>query len=515
MQSNIPEDSTHYDELISRQIDQYKETEVMHDLPPIYDYVARKYTAERSAEVTGCFGLIELYGKYFIKSLHESGSNFLISVGSGDCWLEIEIVKYLLSKNETGFFFVCLELSPILIEKARKKIDSQGIGDVITVVPTDINKWKPRYTFAGVMAHHSLHHFLSLETLFELIKDNLAPNGRFISCDMIGRNGHMRWPEALTLTRKIWEKIPRKYKFNHSFNKYDDYFDNWDCAVEGFEGIRAQDILPLLVKMFSFEVFYCHGNLIDPFVDRSFGPNYDPGNPKDTDFISYVQELNDKLTSEGILKPTGMVAVMVNEEVKNPRFYKHWSAQFAVRDPEAPAPEYDIQSLLAGCPFQEPLDIPLAQKPDVYTLNTTVLFGTTATPTTEGKKYLTYGWSSPEPTFVWSCCLDSGIRLPVEKVINSNLKLQLKFIPYLSQLHDTCIIEVHINDTYVESIPISHINQGEFREIKSIIPKALIANRPYIDIRLVFPNRRQPQFETGQDVRALGIALSTLRISNS
>jgi len=34
----------------------------------------------------------------------------------------------------------------------------------------------------------------------------------------------------------------------------------WDCSKQGFEGIRAQDILPLLVKKFSFRSFLGFGN---------------------------------------------------------------------------------------------------------------------------------------------------------------------------------------------------------------------------------------------------------------
>ena len=103
----------HYNELVSRQVDQYKDTEVMHDLSAIYHYWSEKHVIQQIASVIGYNNTIEFYGEYFKKSLHESNSNFLMSIGSGDCSIEIEIVKYLLSKDVTGFFFVCLELSPV------------------------------------------------------------------------------------------------------------------------------------------------------------------------------------------------------------------------------------------------------------------------------------------------------------------------------------------------------------------------------------------------------------------
>ena len=486
----------------------------MHDLPPIYDYVSKKYTADRSAEVTQCQGLVEFYGNYFIKSLHESDSNFLISVGSGDCWLEIEIVKYLLSKNETGFFFVCLELSPILIDKARKKFDAEGLGDVITVVQTDINKWKPRYTFAGVMAHHALHHFLSLETLFELIKTNLARHGRFVTCDMIGRNGHMRWPEALILTREIWAKLPRRYKFHHLFKKYDDYFDNWDCAVEGFEGIRAQDILPLLVKMFSFEVFFSHGNLIDPFLDRNFGPNYDPGNSMDTSIIDFIEELNERLITDGILKPTSMVAVMVNEEVTIPRIYKNWSPQFMIREPSGQPPKYEIDQLLQNFPEANKKDELTNIPQDNYSLNTKLQFGSNTKEKYSGLKFLTYGWSDPDPSFIWSNCEDAGVNLPIGKTVNNDLILSIEFIPYFAQSANKSLIEIYVNDILFHSLICHNNPQDLVVKIELPVSQSLIGTKQIISLRFMFPDRRQPQFESGDDLRALGIALISLKLSH-
>ena len=49
----------------------------------------------------------------------------------------------------------------------------------------------------------------------------------------------------------------------------EEQYENWDCSEEGFEGIRAQDILKLLNKNFYFKKFLAYGNLIDIFIDRN------------------------------------------------------------------------------------------------------------------------------------------------------------------------------------------------------------------------------------------------------
>jgi trans-aconitate methyltransferase len=60
----------------------------------------------------------------------------------------------------------------------------------------DVNATKPTSKFDVIMANHSLHHIVELEKTFDTIFDCLNENGIFATCDMIGRNGHMRWPET-------------------------------------------------------------------------------------------------------------------------------------------------------------------------------------------------------------------------------------------------------------------------------------------------------------------------------
>lgn len=519
MSNTSSNSSDHYDELVARQVEQYKETEIMHDLPRIYDYWAGKHISDNAAQVTGHKDIVELYATYFQKSLHESSSRFLISVGSGDCSIEIEVVKSLIAKGVKDFFFICLELSPILTEKARKKIDAEMLGDVITVAQIDLNKWDPKYSFAGVMAHHALHHILELEHLFELIKKNLAANGRFITCDIIGRNGHMRWPESLVLVRKIWEKIPRKYKYNHQFRRFDDYFENWDCSTEGFEGIRAQDILPLLVNLFNFEVFFSYGNLTDPFTDRGFGPNFDPANPDDKTFIDAIQALNEHLISEGILKPTYMTAVMVNEPVSGTQMYKHWSPQFATRKPELPAPVYDINPLLEKIPRKatgedDPLIIkqvghfPLDKK-ILFTRPKKILFNKEA----PGLKYLTHGWGYPESAGIWSIGDEAALVLPLTKKIDTDIILTLELLPYQSPLFAESKIDILVNNIPSHVLLVDNKTENKIITTDIRIPAATIRDQQVINITFLLPNRRQPQFESGNDLRTQGIRLISVKIA--
>jgi len=156
----------------------------------------------------------------------------------------------------------------------------------------------------------SLHHVLDLEGVFANARENLASGGQFLICDTIGRNGHLRWPEAMRIIHEFWRKLPPSYRYNWQLRRHEELFENWDCSEVGFEGIRAQDILPLLAENFRFDMFLGYGNIIDPFIDRCFGPNFDPKKDWDRAFIDEVHARDEEGLESGELKPTQMMAAV-------------------------------------------------------------------------------------------------------------------------------------------------------------------------------------------------------------
>ena len=164
-----------------------------------------------------------------------------------------------------------------------------------------------------MIANQSLHHVVALETLFDEIKRSLRPEGYFITSDMIGRNGHQRWPEAFRAVQRFWKELPVEYRHNRTFERYEEEYLEHDCSIEGFEGIRAQDILPLLVERFDFHLFVAFGNIVNVFLDRRFGPNFDAGADWDRGFIDRVHAFDEEGLRRGELTPTQMFAVLTTE----------------------------------------------------------------------------------------------------------------------------------------------------------------------------------------------------------
>lgn len=239
----------------------------------------------------------------------EANSRF-VSLGSGNCDIEIELALQLRSSGHTGFAFDCIDLNPAMLERGRTAAMSAGVASQFSFLEGDLNSWNPAREYSAVLANYALHHVVNLEGLLDQVRRSLTARGYFLVTDIIGRNGHLRWPEALEIVHEFWRKLPPSYRFNQQLHRYEELLEEWDCSTEAFEGIRAQDILPSLLSQFHFHLFVPFGNIIDPFIDRSFGVNFDASAEWDRKFIDVVHERDEEGLRLGRLTPTHMFAVL-------------------------------------------------------------------------------------------------------------------------------------------------------------------------------------------------------------
>jgi SAM-dependent methyltransferase len=321
------------EERVAKELEAYSSSENVHDLPPIAHYWSNRYLVPILQSV-GFSSVAEMFQHYIRKSIQSSPQRSnLLSIGSGSGTTEIEIVRSLLNDGVRNFHLECVDINPTVLKRGVERSAGHGIQNWISFHEFDINSWKPEHTYRVVLAIQCLHHFIELETLFGKIQDSLETGGYFLVDDMIGRNGHRRWPEALRIVRQLWRELPDKYKHNHGTGVVEQEFQNADASTIGFEGIRAQDILPLLLMHFRFEVFIGFANLIDPFIDRAFGPNFDVDSSWDLSFIDRVHALDMKHMEEGTLKPAHMYAVMSPSATAPVRVYKNLTPEACVRWP--------------------------------------------------------------------------------------------------------------------------------------------------------------------------------------
>lgn len=322
-----------YASRVAQQVKQFSSPEELKKLPPIYHYWMQQYVRPKFLAVSQCGSVLAFYIEQLYPAIKNQEDSLIVSLGSGDGVIEEEIARRLIEKGAKNFKILCLELSPARIARAVERIRATPVAQHLDFAVADLNCWAPERAIDGVIAHHSLHHIVALEPLFSEVARALRPGGVFVSADMIGRNGHMRWPEAEKIISRLWKILPDRYKTQHQFGKFHADFINWDCANKGFEGIRAQDVLRLLSEQFDFSVFFAYGNLPDIFIERGYGHNLEPSNIFDTDFIDFIEHLNEALIDGGIIKPTTMIASMRKKGSCGDatKCYKHWTPDFCIR----------------------------------------------------------------------------------------------------------------------------------------------------------------------------------------
>lgn len=322
----------------------YAECQQVHDLPPIFHYWSDTYIRPK-LEPFGFRSPDEIFAKYLTEQYEQRLDRPLrfASVGSGNCNLEIAFAARMVARGYSRFAVDCLELNPAMLKRARAAAARAGVGEQIRLVEVDVNQWTADHEYDAAIANQSLHHILNLEGLFRQIWLCLQPHGCFVISDMIGRNGHLRWPEALDVVHEFWRKMPPSYRFNHSLQRHEELYRNWDCSAESFEGIRSQDILPLLVKTFHFRLFVGFGNVIDPFTDRAFGINFDANAAWDRAFIDQVHRRDEQEMRAGRIKPTHMLAVVDKDSDTATLFHEPFAPAFCVRrtDERADTEEQD------------------------------------------------------------------------------------------------------------------------------------------------------------------------------
>lgn len=312
----------------------FKNCTEVHDLPDIFHYWSNKYLAPDMSR----FGFTNP-DDFFTHHIRDFLSHpdhpktRILSIGSGNCDLEVKIAGKLLEWGLENFVIECLDINKDMLKRGELAAGTAGVNDHLLFTRGDFNRWKPAKKYGIVIANQSLHHVMNLEGLFDAIKQSLEPDGQFLVCDMIGRNGHMRWPEAMETLKPFWNELPDEYRNNRLMNRHEQQYINHDCSSQGFEGIRAQDILPLLLERFNFNFFYPFGNIIFVFIDRPFGHNFDAGADWDKDFVDRVHARDEASLIAGDMKPTSMLAVLTCSEAETVLRHPALSPQRCVRTP--------------------------------------------------------------------------------------------------------------------------------------------------------------------------------------
>lgn len=291
----------------------FNDCSAVHELPEIFHYWSNKYLLPKH-QPFGIDNPDQLFFKTVMDQIADASDQTvrILSIGAGSCDLERRIASQLRDQGRSNFQIECMDINQTQLERGMAQARTSGVEGHLSVQRADFNQWVPAADgiYDVIMANQCLHHVLELEHLFASIKRGMKETAAFVTSDMIGRNGHQRWPEALDGLLPFWEELPISYRYNQVQQRSEpEYFDH-DCSEEVFEGVRAQDILPLLVENFHFELFIPFANIVLVFIDRPFGHNFDVDRAWDRDFIDRVHARDEAAILSGEWKPTQMMAVM-------------------------------------------------------------------------------------------------------------------------------------------------------------------------------------------------------------
>jgi SAM-dependent methyltransferase len=305
-----------YGARIAAEVSRFRDDTDIHALPPIFHYWSNRYLRPKLeshgfSHPDAFFAVnIEACCARAASATQDRRNMRIISLGAGNCDTEVRLARALLDGGRSDFVIECLDLNDAMLDRGRALAADQSVTPHIAAVRGDFNAWQPDKSYDCIIANQSLHHVLALEHLFSAVATGLAPHARFVVSDIIGRNGHQRWPEARAIVEEFWSELPTSHRYHRQLRRQEDQFLDWDCSISGFEGIRAQDILPLLVERFTFDLFIGFANVIDPFVDRGFGPNFSTDSAWDKGFIDRVHDRDEAEMNAGRIKPAHMFAVM-------------------------------------------------------------------------------------------------------------------------------------------------------------------------------------------------------------
>ena len=101
-------------------MENYRAVENVHDLPQIFHYWSNKYLVPKYRQF-GFSNPKDFYRLYMLQACQEHSEKRLcfVSIGSGNCDTEIEIIESLWAAGTRNFVLECLDINPHMLDRGR------------------------------------------------------------------------------------------------------------------------------------------------------------------------------------------------------------------------------------------------------------------------------------------------------------------------------------------------------------------------------------------------------------
>jgi SAM-dependent methyltransferase len=478
---------------LAQQARQFSGATAIHaDLPGSYVHWSRRYVQPNLEQLFGVDDAAGFYARSIVEYAQArpaGGRIRIVSIGCGEASVELDLCRRLLGQGIEAPLFICGDVAGGAIDRARETCDRAGLSEYFDFRSVELAELIRGEKFDVVIANQVLHHIVNLEEIFDLIRVAIGDDGLFLTVDMIGRNGHMLWPEALAILDRFWSLLPVEYRWNRMFDRLENVYSNWDNSKEANEGIRAEDILSELTKRFAFNKFFAMGNLSVALFGRHFGANFDPDKPSDLERIEQIGRIDHDLIDMGYLKPVLMFAAMSSTSKGELQCYRHWTPEFCVRR-AADHPAFEVRRTFD---LGEPIE-PIERNP--------------------GAACLADGWSSPEPGGVWTNAPRAVIAIPMTRVPSGSLVLHLSALAHLSGDKRVQIVTVRVNRIEVARLRFDVV--GEVKSSQLTVPASAATPDGVVMVELEMSDTRSPlDLGDSADARRLGVFVRSFRVDGA
>lgn len=215
----------------------------------------------------------------------------ILSLGSGYCGHELDLARRLRSSCR----IVCTDINQDLFAEARSVAADEELNLEFTT--EDLNFMAiPAGRFHLIFAHASLHHVINLEHLYEQIEGGLAPGGILHIVEVVGKNRKLIWDENERLANALLDVLPNEVTGGIRLDVPEE--------GDGMEGIRQEEIIPLLRERFSPLFEYRHGAFMRFVCTHSdLSRRLDPNLPEGRRCLDFLIDADLAAVRHGVLEP--------------------------------------------------------------------------------------------------------------------------------------------------------------------------------------------------------------------
>ncbi len=288
-------------------------------LPPIFHYWSHKHL-----QPLGRMLRVDSPEMFYLSQIRQAartdgGAVRVLSLGTGICSMEIQLAMRLRAEGIDARF-TCADINPRQVRAGSDLARDCGISTSMHFMTLDCELPFELPPQDVIIVNQFFHRVHDLGALCRSLRASLAPDGVLASSDIIGRNGHMLWPDVAAVVDAAWNDLPDEKRMDHHFGRVQTRYQPIDHAAYCNQSVHAQDVVERLLETFDFELFFTFGGAIMPFLERRVGFNFDPQDADDRAFIDALHSRDACALGRGDYPASNMIATLRHKaQAKEPR----------------------------------------------------------------------------------------------------------------------------------------------------------------------------------------------------